>query len=284
MTQGSHAVFSVAQFGFSDAERRALARVFSLSMTRNPSFSVAAPDRQQPADILMVDGDDERAVADWRAFAQSDGLKTAAPTLMVARKESVPEGCFSARKPMIATRLLVALELVATEALGFSAVLAIDPRDNLTSGVRQASAAPARSAAGEQSSFNALVVDDSLPVRVQMDLALKPFASHVDFAETGEKAFELIRDKAYDIVFLDVILPGADGYEICKVIKSDPGRKDTPVIMLTSNSSPADRIKGRLAGCDTYLIKPVRHEVFLGVVERYFNLPAGSLPQLASGT
>ena len=178
----------------------------------------------------------------------------------------------------------MALESVATEALGFSAVLAIDPRDSLPPVDQASGRRTDQPPSNQHSDCTALVVDDSLPVRVQMDLALKPFASHVDFAEDGEKAFELIRQKAYDIVFLDVILPGADGYEICKAIKSDPNRKSTPVIMLTSNSSPADRIKGRLAGCDTYLIKPVRHEVFMGVVERYFNLPAGSLPKLASGT
>ena len=284
MTQGRHTVFSVALFGFSDAERRLLARVFNLSKTRNPAFLVVEPDYHEPPDILMVDGDNTETVAEWRTFEEATHDITRAPTLMVARRESGEPSCFFARKPLIATRLLVALESVATEALGFSAVLAIDPRDSLPAAGAVSGSRPDHLPASDHSGCTALVVDDSLPVRVQMDLALRPFASHVDFAETGEKAFELIQQNVYDIVFLDVILPGADGYEICKFIKSDPSRKGTPVIMLTSNSSPADRIKGRLAGCDTYLIKPVRHEVFLGVVERYFNLPAGSVPKLASGT
>ncbi|MDZ7737435.1 MAG: response regulator [Gammaproteobacteria bacterium] len=118
----------------------------------------------------------------------------------------------------------------------------------------------------------ALVVDDSLPVRIQLDQALKAFAQKVDFAETGEEAFELINGNNYDLIFLDVILPGVDGYEICKVIKQGKA-KDTPVIMLTSNSSPADRIKGKLAGCDTYLIKPVGEAVFQEVVHNYLKKP-----------
>ncbi len=283
MTQGRHTVFSVALFGFSEAEQRLLTRVFNLSATRNPAFSLAEPASDEPPDILLVDADDTDAVAAWQAFGEvSSGRR--APTLMASRQGTANPPCFSARKPLIATRLLVALEAVATEALGFSAVLAIDPRDSLSPLGEAQIPRPDATTAGDSSACTALVVDDSLPVRVQMDLALRPFASHVDFAETGERAFDLIKRKAYDIVFLDVILPGADGYEICKAIKSDPNRKRTPVIMLTSNSSPADRIKGRLAGCDTYLIKPVRHEVFMGVVERYFNLPAGSVPQPAGST
>ncbi|MBI4005644.1 MAG: response regulator, partial [Gammaproteobacteria bacterium] len=61
--------------------------------------------------------------------------------------------------------------------------------------------------------------------------------------------------------------PGIDGYDICKIIKQDPAKRKIPVIMLTSNSSPADRVKGKLAGCDTYLIKPVQHAVFEEVVQ-----------------
>ncbi|MDZ7736476.1 MAG: response regulator [Gammaproteobacteria bacterium] len=71
------------------------------------------------------------------------------------------------------------------------------------------------------------MVDDSLPVRIQLDQALKAFAEKVDFAETGEEAFELINGNNYDLIFLDVILPGVDGYEICKVMKRGKA-KDTP--------------------------------------------------------
>ncbi len=113
-----------------------------------------------------------------------------------------------------------------------------------------------------------LVVDDSLPVRIQMDQALKQFDADVDFAKTGEEAFDYINNNDYDVIFLDVVLPGVDGYEICKFIKEDK-TKDTPVIMLTGNSSPQDKIKGKLVGCDTYLIKPVGKVVFREVMNQY---------------
>ncbi len=105
-----------------------------------------------------------------------------------------------------------------------------------------------------------------------MKKALHNIAGRVDFAETGEEAEKLIRDNTYDIVFLDVILPGVDGYDICKLIKKDPDKGKTPVIMLTSNSSPADRIKGKMAGCDTYLIKPVNQDIFREIIHEYLDL------------
>jgi twitching motility two-component system response regulator PilG len=73
----------------------------------------------------------------------------------------------------------------------------------------------------------------------------------------------------YDIIFLDVILPGADGYQVCKHIKKNPLLKQTPVVMLTSKASPFDRVRGSLAGCDTYLTKPVDYQEFKQVLEKY---------------
>ncbi|OGT79226.1 MAG: hypothetical protein A3H91_09780 [Gammaproteobacteria bacterium RIFCSPLOWO2_02_FULL_61_13] len=105
-----------------------------------------------------------------------------------------------------------------------------------------------------------------------MKKALQNIAGRVDFAETGEAAEQLIRANKYDIVFLDVILPGVDGYEICKIIKKDPVKGNTPVIMLTSSSSPADRVKGKMAGCDTYLIKPVNKDIFKEVIHEFLGL------------
>jgi CheY-like chemotaxis protein len=121
-------------------------------------------------------------------------------------------------------------------------------------------------------SLSALVVDDSLPVRVQLHRALQPLVGRIDFAETGEAALALLRARRYGIVFLDVVLPGVDGYEVCRNVKEGPARH-TPVIMLTSNSSPADRVKGKLAGCDTYLIKPVGQAMFHEVVSQFLRTP-----------
>ena len=61
------------------------------------------------------------------------------------------------------------------------------------------------------------------------------------------------REKKYDIIFLDVVMPGADGYEVCKAIKKG---NNTYVVMLTSKKSPFDKIRGTMSGCNAYITKP----------------------------
>jgi len=94
------------------------------------------------------------------------------------------------------------------------------------------------------------------------------FGIQVHTAETGEQAIDYINKNYYNLIFLDVVLPGIDGYQLCKIFKKDKTRKKTPVIMLTSKSSPFDRVKGALAGCDTYLTKPVKQETFTKPVKQ----------------
>ena len=104
----------------------------------------------------------------------------------------------------------------------------------------------------------ALVVDDSLPVRVQMRAGLSSIVARVDFAETGARALQLVETRAYAMIFLDITLPDEDAYEICGSIKKHPLQQGATVVMLTGNSSSADRVMGMLAGFDNCLVKPVR--------------------------
>ena len=75
----------------------------------------------------------------------------------------------------------------------------------------------------------------------------------------------------YDIIFLDVVMPGVDGYEVCRRIRKNMLTKQTPVIMLTSKSSSFDRVRGAMAGCNSYLTKPVDYEKFHKVLEEYLT-------------
>ena len=134
-------------------------------------------------------------------------------------------------------------------------------------------ATPGVSASNAGNIYAALVVDDSLPVRKQVGVALKRSGISAEFAESGEAALELISKNSYDIIFLDVVLPGVDGYEICKTIKRDKNKKHTPVVMLTGKSSPFDKVKGRLSGCDTYLTKPVSLQDFNKTLNKWLNPP-----------
>jgi twitching motility two-component system response regulator PilG len=88
---------------------------------------------------------------------------------------------------------------------------------------------------------------------------------------------------------MDVVMPGVDGYEGCREIKKLQRQKVLPVVMLTSKSSPFDRIRGRMAGCDAYLGKPVNDQDLKQVLARVLNtqrdrMPAGGVMTVAPAT
>lgn len=119
----------------------------------------------------------------------------------------------------------------------------------------------------------ALVVDDNATVREFMRTRLAPFKINVDYAESGEEAIGLTAKRHYSCVFLDVVMPGMDGYQVCKLIRARKHVRKTAVVMLTSKGSPFDRIRGTMAGCDTYLTKPVNEDRLLETIAKY--LPQG---------
>jgi twitching motility two-component system response regulator PilG len=114
----------------------------------------------------------------------------------------------------------------------------------------------------------ALVVDDSTTVRRLMDLTLRPMGMEIEFADRGEDALVLAKHRGYDIIFLDVMLPGIDGYRVCKAIKADKTTKNTPVIMLTSKDSAFDKVRGIMAGTDVYLTKPLDRSALLTAMKK----------------
>lgn len=106
-------------------------------------------------------------------------------------------------------------------------------------------------------SARVLVVDDVLP-NVKL-LAAKLTREYFDVitAYNGPEALELVRKEAPDIVLLDVMMPGMDGFEVCEKIRSDPDTMHIPVVMVTALSDVADRVRGLESGADDFLTKPV---------------------------
>jgi len=118
------------------------------------------------------------------------------------------------------------------------------------------------------------VVDDSEMVRKSMGLQLGLFGLQIEYAETGEEALDMTKKTTdYDIIFLDIMMPGIDGYKVCKTLRADKHFKNTPIIMLTGKDSRFDKLKGTMAGASLYLTKPVEKSLLDEVIQKF-------LPQL----
>ena len=264
--------FSVAIIGIPEHERNILRNIFKLSRYRPHTYTLMPDDAF--SHILLIDADDPSALADWETLCKSGNtgaswrssgdLSALAPSVMVAKDQPANETACWIRRPFIATRVLGVLDQIAAGLPAKSSPPAIAEPEPVAI-VQSSIAMP-----------TALVVDDSSTVRRQVELELEQFGICVDLSESGEQAFELLTRRRYDLIFLDVVLPGVDGYHLCKVIKKDKTMKKTPVVMLTSKSSPFDRVKGALSGCDTYLTKPVKQSAFQRVVKKYLKIEVQS--------
>jgi two-component system, OmpR family, response regulator MtrA len=103
-----------------------------------------------------------------------------------------------------------------------------------------------------------LLVEDDPAARQGLELALRRLGYQVRPAETGEGALNGISEAAADVVVLDVMLPGMDGFEVCRRLRRG---SDVPVIMLTARGDDFDVVGGLEAGADDYVVKPVEPRV-----------------------
>jgi len=254
-------ILQVAAFGLKPNEQSVLRSISVLSghSGRAVGFDLAVDG--SAADLFLVDVDSSEAVGGWRA-CDPQQLR---PVITIGANGAVT-GAKALRRPLLASRLLAALDEVAlsAERHGPRTLMPIAAPATVRVEAPAATKAPRRPAV--------LVVDDSPTVRKQLELALRGRDVDTTLVATGEHALDEIAQREFDLVLLDVVLPGTDGYQVCKAIKKGYGAKRTPVVMLTSRSSPFDRLRGSLAGCDNYLVKPVRHSDFEAVLTRYLTV------------
>lgn len=103
---------------------------------------------------------------------------------------------------------------------------------------------------------NILVVDDEADLVELVSYNLKKEGFLVDSASDGETALTRIRKGKYDLLILDLMLPGIQGMELCRILRNDPKTSVLPIIMLTAKGDEVDRILGLEMGADDYMAKP----------------------------
>ena len=270
MSEGGRArEFNLAVLGTNKALHTIVVSLCKLYRFRGRAYRVIPPAHVSQADIVIVDADDNVAMSQWAELGVAGSVK---PSVFIgahyeaAVAELSPRE-YQLRRTRLSANLLKTLDHITVKDLKYLPELVIgggsDADDSVSLMLGDTSAETAEKLA------DVLVVDDSVSVRTQMDLCLKLYDVAVDFAEDAERALELVGERSYDLVFLDVVLPEMDGYKACKLIKANASTRATPVVMLTGKTSPFNKVRGVMAGCDRYLTKPVDAEELKSVLQDY---------------
>ena len=253
-------IFKVGAFGLKQTEISILKVFFSLHGYREWYFQ------------LVTDISDVNQIDIWLvehnklAFVLKANPKAIHIDICSSKKECIAESDYTFCRPLNMQLLVKMLDKIVVQELKF-----VPPINDQVVINNELIKDISKSTASTKSwqNYTALVIDDSPTVRTLMKASLHSNGFKVETAESSEQALQAIKSRAYDIIFLDVILPGSiDGYKICKIIKSGSDYKHTPVIMLTSKGSTIDKVRGKLSGSNAYLTKPVDQTALMKSVNK----------------
>jgi len=219
---------SISHIGLADKDIRLIHNLCRLSVSSMNNFHLLDKSGDPGGNILLIDIDNPESAPTYRKIAQ---FKKFQSVISITKKRVKPtEGNYVISRPLVLRKITEALEMAISQ-------------NRIESSTHD-------------TQYSVLVTDDALPVRTFMKQKLHdmlPSNVSVDAACDGMEALHLCSASKYNLVFMDVMMPGLDGYKTCKEIKS---KYKTPVVMLTSKSSTLNKVKAKMSGCDGYITKP----------------------------
>ncbi|WP_106538513.1 response regulator transcription factor [Haloactinopolyspora alba] len=126
-----------------------------------------------------------------------------------------------------------------------------------------------------------LLVEDDEPVRVSLAMAMDRYGHDVTAAATGEDALRALHRNPPDLVVLDLMLPGMDGFEVCRRVRA---AGNVPIVMLTARGDDVDVVGGLEAGADDYVVKPIEPRVLDARVRAVLRRGASEAAPTATAT
>jgi two-component system alkaline phosphatase synthesis response regulator PhoP len=116
-----------------------------------------------------------------------------------------------------------------------------------------------------------LIIDDEFDFVESLQIILEQENYECLTAHEGKKGLQLAREWKPDLIILDIMLPGMDGYNVCRALKFDVRLKQIPTIMLTFKARTEDRIMGKASGADDYITKPFSQEELIAKIEELLD-------------
>lgn len=231
----------------------------TLSMMEKRGIPVILEDGgSTPPHLYILDTDNEDTLDAWR----KEHPILDAPVVLIGRKSYDFEDAPILAKPLKWDSLVQAI----TQAL---AQKPPQPTPRWRVGYKEELAPPVNPLQS-LTRLKALVVDDSATIRYYIGVKLSSFNIEIEQAESAEQAFELLKERKYLCVFLDVMMPGMDGYEACKYLRKNMNLT-LPIVMVTSRDSPFDKMRGQISGSTDYLVKPIDDSSFNMTMRRVLH-------------
>jgi len=280
-------LFQVAVVGANANDLEIFSRIFAITRYRPRSYHLKVVSENSSlgdlssaanADIYVVNLHSTHAVHCWHRLSALITNEQRKPVLKISKiTPSTETGSeFTISWPINPSKLLQSLDNYTIRHLHYYPEFEIgsetEPSVAAVKTLKAINLAKNMNSPQQEQRLKILVADDSLAVRRQLKIQFDALNARLNLVEDGEAAVKAAETEQYDVIFLDVVMPGMDGYVACKTIRRSKLNKNTPVVMLTSRSSKFDKLKGILAGCDTYLTKPINHNEFKEVTEKHLNI------------